>query len=577
MAAEFGSAQPLLRFISQQQAGKLRLAVVCGTLASACLIGQWYLLCWLLYQNLLAAPGFALPLPVLAGILAVIALRLLLLRAQELLASNASVAGRQALRQALLQSWQRRPVDQLQLQSPAALASQWLEDVEAFDGYLARYWPQQYLTLLSPLLILLAVCSVDWLAGLLLLISAPLIPLFMVLVGLGAEQLNQRHFVLRQRLAGHFLDRIRQLATIQRLQAVQASQLEVASRSDQYRRVLMRTLKVAFLSSAVLEFFSSVAIASVALYIGFGLLGAISWGPAAGLTLFSGLFILILAPEFFQPLRSFAQFYHDRASALAAANQLAPLLCPADFQAGQPASPVAPLQASAPPARQHLLINQLAVGYPAAGCLQANLNASLHTGQCLLISGESGLGKTTILQTLAGLLPPFSLNTPPGSMLLNQQPLAEHAIAYLPQQPWLINGSWADNLKLLAPTATEPQMLQVLQQLGLAELVLETQAGLYRQISELGQGLSGGQLQRLALARVLLAPTAVVLLDEPTASLDQQSRDLVLSALQQLKPQVMLILVSHDPALLTLADQHWQLAPPGQQVTQPTGQVVYEN
>lgn len=550
MAAEFSSGPELLRFLSQQQQHRLRLAVACGALATACLIAQWYLLCTLLFQGLLATPGLTLSPVLLAALVAVMLLRLGLLRAQEVLASNASTAGRQALRRALLQSWQHRPVYQLAQQSPAALASQWLEDVDAFDGYLARYWPQQYLTVLAPLLILLAVFYTDWLAGLLLLFSAPLIPLFMALVGMGAEQLNQRHFLLRQRLAGHFLDRIRQLATIKRLQAVAASRAEVASRSDQYRQVVMRTLKVAFLSSAVLEFFSSVAIASVALYIGFGLLGAINWGPAAGLTLFSGLFILLLAPEFFQPLRSFAQFYHDKASALAAANQLATLLSRSDFQPA--AADTATITTPAAPVVQQLLISQLAVGYPGAARLQGGLNARLHTGQCLLISGSSGLGKTTILQTLAGLLPASS-----GSARLNQQPLASQVMAYLPQQPWLIAGSWADNLRLLAPEATEPQMRQVLSELGLADLVAES--GLYRQIGEQGQGLSGGQLQRVQLARVLLAPTAVVLLDEPTASLDSQSRDIVINVLRQLKPKTMLIIVSHDPALKALADQHWQL------------------
>lgn len=559
--ANFSSGTELLRFVSYRQRGKLRLAVLCGVLACLGLITQWYLLCYLLYQGLLqasdtaATPGLALN--ALLALLPVMALRLLLLRAQELLATAAAVAGRDALRKALLQSWQHRAVHQLQQQSPAALASQWLEDVDAFEGYLARYWPQQYLALLAPLLILLAVFSMDWLAALLLLVSAPLIPLFMALVGLGAEQLNQRHFLLRQRLAGHFLDRIRHLATLQRLHALAETQAEVASRSDQYRRVLMRTLKVAFLSSAVLEFFASVAIASVALYIGFGLLGAINWGPAPALTLLSGLFILMLAPEFFQPLRSFAQFYHDRAAALAAANQLAPQLSKADFQTLAQPAPAAtvPAPAATVPGVQQLHIAHLAVGYSAGQPLQSGLSARLVTGRCLLISGASGLGKTTLLQSLCGLLPPLA-----GSVLLNNQPLAQHTIAYLPQRPWLINGSCADNLRLLAPAASEAQMLAVLSQLGLTELVTGTGNGLYRQISEQGKGLSGGQLQRLALARVLLAPTAVVLLDEPTASLDAHSRQLVLNALQQLKPNVMLILVSHDPALQVLADQHWRLA-----------------
>ena len=194
------------------------------------------------------------------------------------------------------------------------------------DSYFSRYWPQQNLAIISPILILSVIAWLDWLSALLLLISAPLIPLFMILVGMGAEKVNQKYSLIRQRLAGHFLDRVANLDYIKLLRSESAIYDEVKVNSEGYRTVVMKTLKLAFLSSTVLEFFTSVAIASLAIYIGFSLYGSIDWGPASELTLFSGLAILILAPEFFQPLRNLAAFYHDRATALGSANNLVLLL-----------------------------------------------------------------------------------------------------------------------------------------------------------------------------------------------------------------------------------------------------------
>lgn len=550
-ASHFSDAQHLLKVVSKKQSSKLFLAVGCAVLATFCLTAQWYSLCYALYLGVVIAPESGLPVNWLCSVAGFMVARVCLLRAQEQISGAASAAGRDSVRLALLQSWQRQPVSLIQQCSPAACASQWLEDTEAFDGFLARYWPQQYISVFSTLIILIAVYIHDWLAALLLLLSAPLIPLFMVLVGKGAEQLNKNHFVSRQRLAGHFLDRIKNLTTIKRLNAETQTLDEVAQRSDRYRDVVMKTLKIAFLSSAVLEFFSSVAIASIALYIGFSLLGAISWGPSAELTLLSGLFILLLAPEFFQPLRTFAQFYHDKAAALASAGQLILQLIPDDFNKVSSESELTSIRASA----SQLDIQRLTIGHSNHYPLYKNLSARLRTGQCLLVSGRSGSGKSTLLQSIAGLLPPLS-----GDVLFNGQPLQQHAVAYLPQQPWIINGSWGDNLKVLSPDVSEQDMLEALALLGLDSYVRGHPNGFGRLIDEQGGGISGGQMQRLALARTLLIGSEIMLLDEPTASLDPQSRDLVLSVLQKLKPSVVLILVSHDPALLTLADEHWDLS-----------------
>lgn len=544
-------AQALLSQLEQQQRPLLQRSVIYGALATVVLVVSWALIATIAQRLLTDQHSWSAQ---VLGLSLMVLLVLLLSRAwmqqkQELLAGRASINARLQLRQQLLSHWQQQAVWQLQQQSPAVHATKWLEDVEAIEGYFSRYWPQRQLMLLSPLIILLAVLWTDWLVALLLFIAAPLIPLFMSLIGMGAEQINQQHIRQRQRLAGHFLDRLRHIPLLLRLGVTDQIKTELAGRSEQYRHLLMRTLKLAFLSSAVLEFFSSVAIAALAMYIGFSLYGAISWGPATALTLGSGLFMLALAPEFFQPLRQFAQSYHDKASALAAATELASV-----FSAAANPMPARMLTAD----NATLTITALAIAQPNGALLQRGLSAELRTGQCLLISGRSGVGKSTLLQTLAGLLPAAQ-----GTVMLQGQAVSMTINHYQPQQPWIMQSSIRDNLLPLCPenerhNITPEQLLDVLAKLNLQSICPDI-AALDKPLSERGEGLSGGQLQRLALARVLLRPAPYVLLDEPTSALDLQSRQYVITQLAQLKQQCILVIVSHEPELQLLADVHWQL------------------
>mgnify|MGYP003121316143 FL=1 len=538
----------LLKDLSQKQRSRLLLAVFVGVLATIAMIVQWFALAKLTYALIIEQQPLTEQFMLIALMLLSLLLRAFFVRVQEHYSQWASMTAREDLREQILYAWRQTSALQHSQHSPGAAASQLIEDVEAMDGYFARFWPQQLLAVLTPLLIVLIVFYYNWLAALFLLLAAPLIPLFMVLVGMGAESINQRFFNQRQRLAGHFLDRVKHLTTLKLFAAESAALHEVNLRSEDYRQVVMKTLKLAFLSSAVLEFFTSVAIATIAIYIGFALFGAISWGPAADITLFSGLFILLLAPEFFQPLRNLSQFYHDRAAALGAATQIATYLDPSDTTKNLSAVVISEQQSNS--ALSKLVTTDLSIGYNASEKLQGPLNIKLTTGQCLVISGPSGSGKTTLLHTLAGYLPPVS-----GELLLNNQPITKTAIRYLPQKPWIINGSWADNLSVLAPQATKQSIQKALIELGLEMLISNRDNGLDSQLNEHGEGLSGGQLQRLALARVILSPAPLVLLDEPTASLDAESRQYVLAALAELKPQCILVISSHDPEVLALADQ----------------------
>lgn len=544
ISAEHAAGLALLKRLQQQEKPRLRLSILAGSTATVLLILSWYLIAQLIQQVVLAEPA-STTLPLYGGlIVSLLLVRNLALYWQEQLAQTASNNIRASLRQQLLHAWQAIKPASLQQQAASSHAGHWLEDTDALDGYFSRYWPQQQLMLLSPLLILAAITVSNWLVGLLLLLSAPLIPLFMSLIGMGAEQINQKHLTQRQRLAGHFLDRLRKMALINRLGAAEMVKAEVASRSERYRQLVMKTLRVAFLSSAVLEFFASVAIAAVAIYIGFVLFGAINFGPAQSLTLASGIFMLALAPEFFQPLRQFAQSYHDRAAALAAATELAPQLLPSTLL------PTEPLQLQdTDKTAKAFACRDLSVNTATGRQICQQVNINLNLGQCLLVSGPSGAGKSTLLKTFAGLQAPAH-----GQVCVGPLPVTQGRVFYLAQKPWVFNGTLRENLAVLSPDVDDTALLAALNRVGLATLC-PSPAQLDKPLTERAEGLSGGQLQRLALARVLLSSFDIIVLDEPTASLDLASRKQIIACLAQLKRQHALIIVSHDAELTKLADQ----------------------
>ena len=543
-------AQFLKKQVVSQRA-RLRQSVLYGTFASVLIIAQWLLVA-LIAQDVLVNK---VPIHALATywllLIAVSVVKPMLTWKQTSLAQGASSNIRSNLRNILLERWSSTSPIALQSVSTGALASQWIEDIEATDGYFSRYWPQQMLAVITPLLILVTVAYLNWLCAVLLLVSAPLIPLFMILVGMGAEHVNEKYALLRQRLAGHFLDRVANLSTIALLGAQKSMSDEVANRGDTYRKVVMKTLKLAFLSSTVLEFFTSVAIASLAIYIGFSLYGAINWGPAQSLTLFSGLGILLLAPEFFKPLRTLSTYYHDRACALGAANNImSSLQHLEEQQVLLGCSDGRHVIASSDVTR--LMFKDTVIGYSGNKQKMSALNFSFSGRGLLVFSGESGCGKTTLLNTIAGYLHPMS-----GSVELALKEV--HSIAYLPQKAWIKNATVRENLSVTAAFASDEDMLRVLERLELSDELLTHHNGLDTVIGEHGQGLSGGQMQRIALARVLLNPPELILLDEPTASLDLKSRLVITGVLDELKSRALVVVATHDSDLIAKTSNHFDL------------------
>ncbi len=447
-------------------------------------------------------------------------------------------------------------------QDSGHLLSSLVDQVEALDPYFARYRPQAVAAALIPALILVAVTTVDWLAGLLLALAAPLIPVFMILVGWGAEQASQRQQQALGRLSGLFHDRLRALAQIRRLGAGPAELKRLRAYSEEFRDRTMRVLRLAFLSSAVLEFFAAVAIASLAIYIGLGLLGFITFGPADKLTLASGLFVLLLAPEFFNPLRQLAQHWHDRADALAAATDIRALL---DLP---PARPVPAGRPPRMPDRSYPVeARRLSHAWPGRQRILEDLDLRVDAGEHLLINGPSGCGKSTLISALAGFISPSAGNiTYAGIDLgrLDQQSLARSR-SWLGQRPVLFAGTLASNIAIGKTDASAAEIQKVAELAGVDEFARHLPLGLNSRIGEQGLGLSGGQAQRLALARVLLDPRPLLLLDEPTTSLDELSETLIWDAIRHVSEQrpMTVICASHSALaqrwagrILSLHDGH---------------------
>ena len=531
-----------LRQLKTQAKPELRLAALGSVLSVVGLIG----ICWAIALIIDAAVTEETTKTWWWGLAA---LGLLLRYAANLfrdrMGQTLSARIRSRLRTKLLHTASRLGPFGLAAQGNAAWwAHQYLEQIDALHGYLARYLPARLGAVIVPLSIIVVVFWVDWVAGILLLLATPIIPIFMMLIGWGTESIHQTQQEKQAALASHLLERLEALSWLRKQGAIEQTALDVELAADQYRRTAMRVLRVAFLSSATLEFFSAVSIGLLAIYIGFALIGIFTFGPAADLTLSTGLFILLLAPECFLPLRQMAQAHHDMSAAKAASQGLAMWLAePVDSheQSNQP-EPIAPNSAIVVDARE--LSFRFADESPD---LFQNLSLKIISGEMVAVSGPSGSGKSTLLALIAGFLSPSQ-----GKVARTQD------WSWLSQRPYLFHETLRSNL-LMSKQETVPDA-QLLEALSAAGLPLPDPAlpdGLDTQIGEQNRGVSGGQAQRIALARALLKGSRLWILDEPTAALDESTRNDLIETLVALsrRLQVAVLVASHDEALLNACDR----------------------
>jgi ATP-binding cassette subfamily C protein CydD len=526
----------------------LRWAVGLGLLGGLLLIGQAGLLARLADAVVLKGAGLGDLWPLLWGLLAVFLVRAGLAWAAERTAFAAAAAVKLSVRRRLFERLQRVGPARLGRERSGELANAAVDGVEALEAYYARYLPQMSLAALIPLAILVFVFPTDWVSGLVLLLTAPLIPLFMILIGKGAESLNQRQWQRLAQLSARLLDAIQGLTTLKLLNASRREAEVVARLSDDYRRSTMAVLRVAFLSSLVLEFFASVSIAVVAVLIGFRLLGSIDLGP---IDFQVGLFVLLLAPELYQPLRGLGTHYHARMEAIGAGERLVEILempLPKAPEARRDLPDGAPLQ---------IVFDDVSFAYEPGRRALDRLSFAIAPGERVAIVGPSGAGKSTIQSLLLGFLTPDAGTIRvAGEDLAGIDPDAWRArLAWVPQQPRLFHGTLRDNILLGCPDADEGILREAARLAQAEDFVLQLPNGYDTVVGERGQGLSGGQVQRIALARAFARDASVVLLDEATASLDADSEALVQTGIERLAEGRTLIAVAHRLSTVQRADR----------------------
>jgi ATP-binding cassette subfamily C protein CydD len=539
------NARSLLQQWLQPYRPKLLLAVFAAALSVPLLL--WQMWCLASFAGVLLMPDTTTvsPASLLWQFALAFVLRLVCLSFRDLLTQQSSRLLRADLRQQLLSRLAAQGPARQRFGSDGVLSTLLTEQIDALDGYISRYWPQLFLVLWTPLFIAVAVCWHSMLAGILLLLTAPLVPLFMVLVGREASKASSEKLAELGRMGARLWQFLQGLTWLRRLNAIPQATAQLEHAAERYRKSSLQVLRLAFLSTAVLELFSSLAIALVALYLGLGLLGELPWAKAEIPVAFvPALFILLLAPEFYQPLRQLGNDYHAKAQAEAAALALKPLwqLAPLPLQSEPAAAVFSHATTAAAPLIQ---LQQIQLGSAAQPRLLI-AQLQIHAGERLLLCGDSGSGKSSLLQLLAGFAD-FSGDYEFAGRQFNAADRAQlwSQLSYLTQTPELFAGTVADNLRMALPGATDAALADALQQVGLlAELGAAT--ALEYRLGEAGQGLSGGQQQRLCLARLLLADRPLWLLDEPFAELDQDTAATLAVLLAQLSQGRTLLFASHQ-------------------------------
>lgn len=526
----------------------LTRAMMAGGISGIMIVGQALLLAMILHRVLVEKQALDNVLGLMVLLALTVLARILASYIAERSGFAAALAILPTLRSSLLEKVDRVGPVGLSTRPTGEIVSALAEGVRGVEPFFSRYLPATAQAAMLPLGILAVVAPLDWISGLAFLITAPLIPFFMVLIGKGAEALNQRQWLKLQRMSGHFLDAMQGLATIKAFNAGRRMQQAVAEAADSYRRETMKVLRIAFLSALTLEFFATVSIAIIAVLIGFRLL----WGE---MSYQHGLFILLLAPEFYLPLRAMGTAYHARMEALGAAERLVALEAMPELVRpdAMPASTSGPLLRH-PPA---LAIEDVHLTYPGQRTGLTGITLAVAAGECVAIAGPSGAGKSSLFSLLMGFVKSDSGAIRIDGQALETIPLAalRRSIAYIPQQPTLFTGTVASNIALGDGNPDADRVRWAAEQARIDQRIAGLPKGFETVIGAGGHGLSGGEAQRIGLARAFYRDAPLVLLDEPTAHLDPETETLIHEAIGALKPGRTLLIIAHRGETRALADR----------------------
>ncbi|MEE9321556.1 MAG: thiol reductant ABC exporter subunit CydD [Granulosicoccus sp.] len=525
------------------------LSVVLGLFSGIFIVFQAWLLALVVNSILFKEARFADVAMWMTVLPVIFVVRAALTWASEISAFEAAALVKQHLRIELQKHLFATGPVELGGEHSGKVASVLVDGVEAMENYFARYLPAMTLLVLVPSAILVVVFPIDWISGIVLLITAPLIPFFMVLIGKGTERLNSRQWRKLARMNAYFLDMIQGMGTLKLFNASRTEALSIATISEGYRKATMSVLRVAFLSSMALEFLATVGIALIAVLIGFRLF----YGE---MSFFHGFFVLLLAPEFYLPLRNMGTHYHARLEAMGAAENMIEIFN-------------RPTMINA---QQHSTDKNLAVfeQYPGIDIVVTNVHYSyMHRGKVLdgvsmripqcqrtALVGYSGAGKSTVAQLLLGFIQPDQ-----GNVLVNGVELKDigikhwqRRVAWISQRPYIFYGSIRANICLGTDYAGEDALYKAASSACIHDYIQSLPDGYETVIGEKGAGLSGGQVQRIALARAFIKDAPFVILDEATASLDKNTELLIQHSINLLAENRTLLVIAHRLTTIENAD-----------------------
>ena len=524
----------------------LTLAVAIGGFTALLLIGQAWLIAHIVAGAFLDHRSLTSLRGALFALLAVIVGRSVLAWAAERAAHRASASAKSELRHAAAEHVAALGPAGLERSESGRLSTLLTTGIDALDGYFARYLPQLFLAVIVPVAVIAVVAGADWVSAVLIAVSLPLIPIFMALVGASTSDRTAARMRSLQKLAGHFLDVVAGLPTLKIFGRATVQAKSIADVTDRYRATTLSTLRLTFLSSLILELLATVSVALVAVAVGLRLL-------SGDMSFHDALFVLVLAPEAYLPLRALGANYHASADGMQAAQDLFALL-------EEPGS--APAGGATKADDTSIRISGLELTY--AGRRLPALDGAefvVAPGETVAVTGPSGCGKSTLLAVILGLRLPDAGSVSLGGVDLADLDLNDWRdhIAWVPQRPHLFARSVADNVRLGRADASDETVWAALEAAGLTEVVQRLPDGVDTLLGEGGAGLSTGERQRVSLARAFVRDAPLLLLDEPTASLDAETESDVLAAIRHLVSGRTAVIVAHRPALAALADRVVQL------------------
>lgn len=535
--------------------------ILSGFLCGGLIVSQAYFLALLVDEVFLKGQDLKGTLPFFVFLAGIITLRGILGWLEEWFALQLAHRVQRSLREEIVLKIEKLGPVSLREEQTGELMNLVTEGIEVLHAYFGKYLPQLIKTALIPVLFLLIIFPRDWPTGLILLCTAPLLPVFMILIGKWSQSVTKKQWWVLSRMTGYFQDVIQGLTTLKMLNRSQEQGTKIEEISEDFRKTSLNVLRIAFLSALTMELFSTLSIALVAVGLGVRLV--------EGQILFStAFFLLLLAPEFYQPIRSLGTQYHASLNGVAAAERIYSFL-------NQPEALPARQSQAEIIQEEELQIEFCQVSYTYQNqknstskdftlkeSLQRNpalknISFTIRKGEKVALVGSSGGGKTTILHLLLGFITPTE-----GRILLNGKDMEEvnldswrDLLAWVPQKPYLFAGTIRENLLLGNSRATESQMLEACTLLGVHDFVKKMPEGYETLIGEGGRSLSGGQRQLLAITRAWLKKTPLLLLDEATANLDLVREEAVQLALQELMKEKTVFVAAHRLQIITQMDQ----------------------